>query len=860
MDLLTRLIAGSGNSPTKRQTNTPAERLTTCKSICNALTQTWRNGTVEREDESALIHTAKLLHRLESILHDESRRAAPHSCLKYVASSQAYIIITKLAVSARDVDIIAISAQLFHILINGEADGLLDSKLFTRSLLDLVCYATIGGRIIVEEKLETDLVELLFEIATKIRSDPDILPAWFFPERESTRGQNLADESRRSQFPLFYVLVQYVHHDGPVGDFSRTALLYLTETASKFKPLETWMIESDLAPQMASGLGALYSRLSRQTASSLGASLPIVALSDRPQNSASPATTPPDVQQEIKAFYSYLAFWQDTLNHCKSVEVGDTLLDHFQVLFVQQLLYPSLLESSDVDGGSTAAVISHLSRLLQSLDHYQLVDRILGYLLASTNMPQEPRDRNGRPKRMSVSRSKSMDHLRALAEVADAPSPNLFNLLDLMVISLKSTHVETVNACLKLLSVIISKHHFHVLLDLFRLEHKLASQQSRSGMEQFNNNLVQLFDYAVAISQSDDMDSSYQAILADEQVFLEHHSCLAFDVGQNDRGVRNLAIAGDCKLFEALLQLLQSFFANETTTNLSLTGTIISLAACEHMCLVGWLLPSERKQETEPEASLDVTSVIAKLIDQVRQWKSQFPDWDRLISARRIELSDDEPQSYSQQHIAIPPPQKDSFPPRHDSLSSTPTKTRPGPSTPRGRSAETPELGFTDGSLSMPGSFRSNFADRALGNSPLRTTLQRDSEGDSQLQLEIERRETEDAELLKTQLTISGSGAVPGASHLLTEVEGHQRPEIVRTSLGAGSAGIRTGLSASGGSGTSTPLGDDASYPRMQASLSHILTNAIILQEFILEIAAMVQLRATFFDEVDVEDRNQENA
>ena len=162
-------------------------------------------------------------------------------------------------------EIIGLSAQLFHVLINGEAEGLLETKLFTRALLDLVCYATIGGQVIVEERLQTDLVELLFEIATKIRSDPDILPAWFFPERETARGRNRADESRRSQFPLFYVLVQYVHHDGPVGDFARTALLYLTETASKFKPLETWMIESDLAPQMASGLGALYSRLSRQS-------------------------------------------------------------------------------------------------------------------------------------------------------------------------------------------------------------------------------------------------------------------------------------------------------------------------------------------------------------------------------------------------------------------------------------------------------------------------------------------------------------------------------------------------------------------------------------------------------------------
>ena len=148
-----------------------------------------------------------------------------------------------------------------------------------------------------------------------------------------------------------------------MGDFARTGLLYLSETAAKSKPLETWMIESDLAPQMASGLGALYSRLSRHfpPLEDTEKALPILALSDLPESEGSPRDTREHFQQNMREFLAYLAFWQDTLNHCKSAEVSDTLLDHFQVLFVQQLLYPSLLESSDVDGGSTAAVIAHLT-------------------------------------------------------------------------------------------------------------------------------------------------------------------------------------------------------------------------------------------------------------------------------------------------------------------------------------------------------------------------------------------------------------------------------------------------------------------------------------------------------------------
>jgi hypothetical protein len=69
--------------------------------------------------------------------------------------------------------------------------------------------------------------------------------------------------TNKEDFPLFYLLIDYVHHEGRVGDFSRTGLLYIVESASTSEELERWIVESDLATLMASGLGALYSQLSR---------------------------------------------------------------------------------------------------------------------------------------------------------------------------------------------------------------------------------------------------------------------------------------------------------------------------------------------------------------------------------------------------------------------------------------------------------------------------------------------------------------------------------------------------------------------------------------------------------------------
>lgn len=46
-----------------------------------------------------------------------------------------------------------------------------------------------------------------------------------------------------------------------------------------------------------------------------------------------------DFQNHLLTFLSYLTFWQDVLEHCRSTDVRHTLIDHFQILFLQQLLY-----------------------------------------------------------------------------------------------------------------------------------------------------------------------------------------------------------------------------------------------------------------------------------------------------------------------------------------------------------------------------------------------------------------------------------------------------------------------------------------------------------------------------------------
>jgi hypothetical protein len=45
-----------------------------------------------------------------------------------------------------------------------------------------------------------------------------------------------------------------------------------------------------------------------------------------------------DFQANFDAFLTYLTFWQDMLEHCTSPDIKQTLLDHYEFLFLQQVL------------------------------------------------------------------------------------------------------------------------------------------------------------------------------------------------------------------------------------------------------------------------------------------------------------------------------------------------------------------------------------------------------------------------------------------------------------------------------------------------------------------------------------------
>ena len=278
-----------------------------------------------------------------NILRDEVQTATPHLCARHVSTFHIHTVLAQVSATYNSEGIVHETMEIFKILLDSEEGDFLKDKTFADALIGYVSTLSMAG---VNADTEARMVELLFAIAAKLRLQPEILSAWFRP---SSRGlEDSADlaqggTSLKEDFPLFYLTVAYIHHDGRVGDFARTGLLYLIESAGQSTALEQWIIESDLATLMASGLGALYSQLSRKLVLSFdqGAVPVVTSFSESPPADApsdAEKTTSPDFKAHLSTFLADLIFWQDVLEHCTSVEVKRSLLDHFKFLFLQQLL------------------------------------------------------------------------------------------------------------------------------------------------------------------------------------------------------------------------------------------------------------------------------------------------------------------------------------------------------------------------------------------------------------------------------------------------------------------------------------------------------------------------------------------
>jgi hypothetical protein len=208
------------------------------------------------------------------LLHDDTRGPTPHLCVAFAATSRLLVIVLRIASAFVNDGITHEALGICSLLIDCEEEAFLEDRGFAGVLPQF--FRSITRTVPGTEDVETEsaLLEVLFGIASRIRLQPEILPVWFKPrsndsddESDNEKSGDPGSGGRHEDFPLFYQLLYYVPAEGRVGEFARMGLLYLIESASHSERLERWIVEGDMATLMASGLGALYSQLSRYESS-----------------------------------------------------------------------------------------------------------------------------------------------------------------------------------------------------------------------------------------------------------------------------------------------------------------------------------------------------------------------------------------------------------------------------------------------------------------------------------------------------------------------------------------------------------------------------------------------------------------
>lgn len=204
---------------------------------------------------------------MRRILLDESRGNAPYLCFEYVASEQIYLVVAQLASICPDGTVAREAVGFLNLLVDCDEGDLLQCPAFADAIVGLAAQLLTSGNLSSETK--AILFELLFGIAAKLKLEPGYIDYWFKPREERAKAADsgtavkTSSLSQNDEFPLFHLLLHNVLQERRVGEFARTGLLYIVESIGSSELLENWIVESDLAAIMASGLGALYSQLSR---------------------------------------------------------------------------------------------------------------------------------------------------------------------------------------------------------------------------------------------------------------------------------------------------------------------------------------------------------------------------------------------------------------------------------------------------------------------------------------------------------------------------------------------------------------------------------------------------------------------
>lgn len=305
--------------------------------------------------------------------------------------------------------------------------------------------------------------------------------------------------------------------------------------------------------------------------------------------------------------------------------------------FIRNVVYPSLMESSDFDG-SSAAVLNYLDVIIIVLrSGHILTDVALQFLL--------PAD---------VTESLEEDHAYGIDVPAD--EADRYSVKDLILDSLEHTkRPATRVAALRLARSLIVCHGFRACSGLLQLEtrqritvhaeyeipasptQELEGTAAYTKVEDHFREIDTLSSLLIALGSTQGTEAvqiSLSNYLLDAEQALRHDSTFSTAL---ELGGGHIRLVRSDPFMQQLFDVLANFFSQPVEVNLAITGVLCALASSPVRSLEGWLTQSLGEQgDSRGESAL--VELLVGLAQQVAAYRDSVVGFDRYLAERRRSL------------------------------------------------------------------------------------------------------------------------------------------------------------------------------------------------------------------------------
>ena len=352
-------------------------------------------------------------------------------------------------------------------------------------------------------------------------------------------------------------------------------------------------------------------------------------------------------------------------------DIAQSMANTIRNNFLQNILYPSMLECSDADW-SAVAVMSYLEVMLLSIeDSNPLANIIIGYLSAEDISKRELSEQDSRKTRrkstalLMMEGSQNLQGRNSTSYFTDAYGR--YTLKDLIMGHITpTTNPDTLTAALRLATSLFERHgRFaikHLTTPIYDTRATpfpaLAQSSAVKGnsaaavpLEQHFIEMRTLFALVDKIEGSVVSGSGslfgFDQALGDTEEALGRDSLFAlgmqsFQASPIDtpssllNSLRHRISPGD-RFYRSLIKLLCAFFTQPPEVNIALTGLLSTLALCPLRSIEGWLVfPPDGHVQGENTPIL--LAILQSLCQQVASVRGAVAEFDSLLSERRSGL------------------------------------------------------------------------------------------------------------------------------------------------------------------------------------------------------------------------------